>query len=190
MPDVNLQIQKILAGDKSAFQTLVEEHQRLVSHIVFRMIPNREDREDTCQEVFLKVYQNLGNFRSESKLSTWIAKIAYNACLNHMEKRKLLLFDDLSSEEQSKDRFAEKVHHPDQLTDEKEISSLLQAEIDKMPVHFRAILTLYHLDGMSYNEIGEILSLPAGTVKSYLFRARRLLKERLLAKYQPEDLCH
>jgi RNA polymerase sigma factor (sigma-70 family) len=190
MSDIKLQIQKILTGDKSAFQTLVEEHQRLVSHIVFRMVSNREDREDTCQEVFLKIYQNLGKFRSESKLSTWIAKIAYNACLNHLEKRKLLLFDDLSSEEQSKDRFAENVHRPDQLTDEKEISSLLQAEIDKLPIHSRAILTLYHLDGMSYNEIGEILNLPEGTVKSYLFRARRLLKERLLAKYQPEDLCH
>jgi len=190
MTDVKLQIEKILAGDKTAFQTLVEEHHRLVSHVVFRMISNREDREDTCQEVFLKIYQNLSNFRSESKLSTWIAKIAYNTCLNHLEKRKLLLLDDLSSEEQSQVSSLENVHRPDQLTDEKEISSLLQAEIDKMPVHFRAILTLYHLDGMSYNEMGEILSSPEGTVKSYLFRARRLLKERLLAKYQPEDLCH
>jgi len=190
MTDAKLQIERILTGDKSAFKVFVEEYQRLVSHIVFRMISNREDREDTCQEVFLKIYQNLSNFRSESKLSTWIATIAYNTCLNHLEKRKILLLDDLSSEEQSLNRFAENVHRPDQLTDEKEISSILQAEIDKMPLHFKAILTLYHLDEMSYNEIGKILNLPEGTVKSYLFRARRLLKGRLLAKYQPEDLCH
>jgi RNA polymerase sigma factor (sigma-70 family) len=190
MADVKRQIQKILKGDKAAFQALVEEHQRLVSHIVFRMISNREDSEDTCQEVFLKIYQNLSNFRSESKLSTWIAKIAYNTCLNYLEKRKLPLWDDLSFEEQSLDGFSENNHRPDELIDEREISFLLQTEINKMPVHFRTILTLFHLDGMSYNQIGEILDLPAGTVKSYLFRARRLLKERLLTKYQPEDLCH
>jgi len=190
MPDVKLQIQKILTGDKDAFQWLVEEHQRLVSHIVFRMVSNREDREDTCQEVFLKVYQNLGNFRSESKLSTWIAKIAYNTCLNYLEKRKLPLLDDLPFEEQSPESFLEYNQRPDKLTDEREMSALLQAEIEKMPAHFRTILTLYHLDEMSYAQIGEVMRLPAGTVKSYLFRARRLLKERLLAKYQPEDLCH
>jgi RNA polymerase sigma factor (sigma-70 family) len=190
MPDVKLQIEKILTGDKVAFQALVEEHQRLVSHIVFRMVSNREDREDICQEVFLKIYQNLNRFRSESKLSTWIAKIAYNTCINYLEKRKLPLWDDLSFEEQSLKSLSESKDHPDEFMEGREISFCLQGEMNKMPVHFRTILTLYHLDGMSYNQIGEILSLPAGTVKSYLFRARRLLKGRLLAKYQPEDLCH
>jgi len=190
MQNDKLLIEKILAGDKIAFHAFVEEYQRLVSHIVFRMVSNREDREDTSQEVFMKIYQNLNSFRSESKLSTWIAKIAYNTCLNYLEKRKLPLLDDLSFEEQSLASFSENNPRPDELTDEKEISFLLQAEIDKMPVHFRTILTLYHLDGMSYNQIGKITGLPDGTVKSYLFRARKLLKERLLAKYQPEDLCH
>lgn len=190
MTDVKLQIQNILSGDKAAFQALVEEHKRLVSHIVFRMVSNKEDREDNCQEVFLKVYQNLNNFRSESKLSTWIAKIAYNTCLNYLEKRKLLLLDDLPFEKQSPDSFLEDNQRTDKLTYEREISVFLQVEINKMPVHFRTILTLFHLDGMSYHQIGEALSLPEGTVKSYLFRARKLLKERLLVKYQPEDLCH
>jgi RNA polymerase sigma factor (sigma-70 family) len=197
MADVKLQIQRILKGDKAAFRALVEQHQRLVSHIVFRIVSHKEDREDTCQEVFLKIYQNLGNFRSESKLSTWIAKIAYNTCIDYLGKRKLTLLselgscgDDLSFEEKSFESFSEDNKQPDKLLDKREISLLLQVEIDRMPVHFRTILTLYHLDGMSYYEIGEILSLPEGTVKSYLFRARRLLKERLLAKYQLEDLCH
>jgi len=190
MQNDKLLIEKILAGDKIAFQAFVEEYQRLVSHIVFRMISNREDREDTCQEVFLKIYQNLSSFRSESKLSTWIAKIAYNTCLNYLEKRKLLLLDDLSIGEQSLASFSENNPRPDELTDERELTFLLKTEIEKMPVHFRTILTLYHLEGMSYNQIGKITGLPDGTVKSYLFRARRLLKERLLAKYQPEDLCH
>ena len=190
MQNNKLLIEKILAGDKIAFQSFVKEYQCLVTHIVFRMISNREDREDTCQEVFMKIYQNLSSFRSESKLSTWIARIVYNTCLNYLEKRKLPLLDDLSFGEQAPESFSENNPRPDELTDERELTFLLQAEIEKMPVHFRTILTLYHLEGMSYNQIGEITGLPDGTVKSYLFRARRLLKERLLAKYQPEDLCH
>ncbi len=71
-------VNRIVAGNTRVFQTVIQEHQRLVSHIVFRMISNETDREDICQDVFMKVYQNLADFSFESKLSTWIAKIAYN----------------------------------------------------------------------------------------------------------------
>lgn len=137
----------------------------------------------------MKIYQNLSSFRSESKLSTWIAKIAYNTCINYSEKRKLPLWDDLPSQAQTPGSLQDRGGQPDCFTEEKEITIHLHSEIEKLPVHFRTILTLYHLDGMSYDEIGKITGMPEGTVKSYLFRARRLLKERLLAKYQPEDLC-
>jgi RNA polymerase sigma factor (sigma-70 family) len=189
MSDVKLQIEKILAGDKEACQALVEEYQRLVSHIVFRMVSNQADREDICQDVFLKVYQNLNEFRSESKISTWVAKIAYNTCINYLEKKRLPLWDDLPSQAQKPGSLRDRDVQPDCLTEEQEVTIHLHREIEKLPVHFRTILALYHLDGMSYNEIGKITGMPEGTVKSYLFRARRLLKERLLAKYQPEDLC-
>jgi RNA polymerase sigma factor (sigma-70 family) len=183
-------INKILVGNKKAFQSFIEEYQRLVSHIVFRMVSNRADREDICQDVFLKVYQNLGGFKFESKLSTWIAKIAYNTCISYLEKKRVPLFDDLSSENKSMESISDCSIRPDELTEGREISSLLQKEIEKMPVHFRTILTLYHLDQMSYNQIGQTMGLPQGTVKSYLFRARKLLRDKLMAKYQPEDLCH
>jgi len=187
--DTKLQIERILAGDRVAFKTLVEDYQRLVSHIVFRMVSVKEDREDICQDVFLRIYQNLGDFRSESKLSTWISRIAYNACLNHLEKRKLVPLEELSLPEQSVESFLEKSRRPDEITGEKEMGMLLENEISRMPVNFRTILTLYHLDEMSYAQIAEVMGMPEGTVKSYLFRARKLLKERLKAKYQPEDLC-
>jgi RNA polymerase sigma factor (sigma-70 family) len=189
MTDTKLQIERILSGDQAAFRALVEEYQRLVSHIVFRMVSIKEDREDICQDVFMRIYQNLCDFRSESKLSTWIAQIAYNACLNHLEKRKLVPLDELNSPEKSLENFLDKHRRPDEVTEEKEISVLLENEISRMPVTFRTILTLYHLDEMSYTQISEVMRLPEGTVKSYLFRARKLLKERLKAKYQPEDLC-
>jgi RNA polymerase sigma factor (sigma-70 family) len=154
------------------------------------MIQSPTDREDICQDVFLKVYENLGGFKFESKLSTWIAKIAYNTCLNHLEKKKVLLFDDISSDDRSLESLPGNTLAPDRLAEEKQTSSLLRKEIRKLPVHYKTIITLYHLDHMSYNEISEAMDLPEGTVKSHLFRARRLLKERLMSKYQPEDLCN
>ncbi len=188
--DSELLVKKTLAGNKKAFESIIQQHQRLVSHVVFRMVQNPADREDVCQDVFLKVYEGLGGFKFESKLSTWIAKIAYNTCLNYLEKKTVPLFDDLTPEEQSLESFPSRVQGPDRIVEEKEASVLLRSEIDRMPVHYRTILTLYHLDQMSYKEIGETMDLPEGTVKSYLFRARRLLKDRLMAKYQREDLCN
>ena len=183
-------VKKTLAGNKKAFESIIERHQRLVSHIVFRMVQNPADQEDICQDVFLKVYQNLRGFQFESKLSTWIAKIAYNACLSFLEKKRVPLFEDLMPEEKPIETAADCNYLPDQAVEGIETSTLLRTEIEKMPVHYRTILTLYHLDQMSYNEIGEAMELPEGTVKSHLFRARRLLKERLLAKYRREDLCN
>lgn len=181
-------VAKIIAGDARAFKSFILQYQRLVSHIVFRMIFNQADREDICQDVFVKVYQNLKEFNFESKLSTWIAKIAYNTCINYLEKKKVLLMDDLTSEGQSLDRCSADDILPDESVEKNDLSFRLQAEMEKMPVHFRTILTLYHLDEMSYCEISEIMQLPEGTVKSYLFRARRLLKKKLLSKYQKEEL--
>jgi len=190
MTDDKLAVKRTLAGNKKAFESIIEQHKRLVSHIVFRMLQNPADREDICQDVFLKVYENLGGFQFESKLSTWIAKIAYNTCLNYLEKKRVPLFDDLAPQEKPLDSVSDCSIRPDQIVEGREVSSLLQDEIEKMPVHYRTILTLYHLQQMSYKEIGEAMQLPEGTVKSYLFRARRLLKNRLTSKYQPEDLCH
>ena len=188
--DAELLVKKTLAGNKKAFESIIEAHQRLVSHIVFRMVQNAADQEDICQDVFLKVYQNLKGFQFESKLSTWIAKIAYNACLSFLEKKRVPLFNDLMPEEKSIETVSDCSYSPDQAVEGKEASALLRTEIGKMPVHYRTILTLYHLDQMSYKEIGETMELPEGTVKSHLFRARKLLKERLLAKYRREDLCN
>ncbi|MDH3891063.1 MAG: sigma-70 family RNA polymerase sigma factor [candidate division Zixibacteria bacterium] len=182
------QIERILAGDHKAFEEFVKEHQRLVSHIVFRMVSNDEDRKDICQDVFLKVHQNLAGFRNESKLSTWVGRVAYNRCLNHLEKKKVPLFEDHCAEGSTIDSVIGEAVQPDEYTEHQDMAMRLRAEIQELPAQYRAIVSLYHLDEMTYKEIGEITKLPEGTVKSYLFRARKLLKERLAAKYQPEEL--
>ena len=192
-------IEKIIAGDMRAFQALVEDYQRLVCHVVFRMVHNEEDREEICQDVFVKVYQNLSKFEQKSKLSTWIGRIAYNTCINYLKKKKVPLYEDLAPAEsgesgssQNKGSYLDRVPGGAKLADEtvsdKEMYKFLHEEIAQLPVQYRAILTLYHMDDLSYQEIGEIMSLPDGTVKSYLFRARKLLKERIIEKYPAEEL--
>lgn len=181
-------IETIVAGDKNSFKLLIEQYQKLVSHIVFRMIHKESDREDLCQEIFIKVYQNLTHFKFEAKLSTWIARIAYNTCINYLEKKKVALYEDLIPEDHTIESYTGNYISPENLAVDKNLSDLLQLEINMLPVQYRTILTLFHLDELSYTEISEIMDLPSGTVKSYLFRARKLLKQRLTEKFQQEEL--
>ncbi len=187
--DDRLLVRKVLDGEVRAFEIFVEKYKKLVSHIVFRMVRNVEEREDICQEVFMKIYKNLNNFHFSSKLSTWVAAIAYNNCVNYLQKRKEPLFEDIISEQKQLEIQDDNNISPDQRAEATDISSLLQMEIGKLPGSYRAIITLYHLDDMSYNEIVEITGLPIGTVKNYLFRARKMLKDRLMVRYRQEDLC-
>ena len=105
-----------------------------------------------------------------------------------LKKKKVPLFDGLAAENESIESCRGAYKPADELTVSKDVNLRLQHEIEKMPVQYRTILTLYHLDEMSYSEISEILGMPDGTVKNYLFRARKLLKERLNAKYEVEEL--
>lgn len=185
---ISLQIRKIKAGDKKAFRLLIDDHKRLVSHIVYRMVNDRAFQEDICQDVFLKVYQNLEKFRFEAKLSTWIARITYNVCLNYLKKKKPSLFDDRQAGGKTIESVEGTQTSPDLYAESADLFFILNKEIKQLDLPYRTILTLYHLDEMSYSEIGEIMDIPAGTVKSYLFRARKRLKGILLKKYRKEEL--
>ncbi len=188
MADRHPEIALILAGERGAFEQFVRKYERLVSHVVFRMVQSSDDRQDLCQEVFMSLYRNLDSFRQESKLSTWIGRIAHNKCLNFLEKKQLPLYDDISGTDNSIERVAADQQAPDERTASVDASDHLRAAIDRLPVMYGTILALYHLEGMPYKEIGDIMNLPDGTVKSYLFRGRKLLKEQLVERYRPEDL--
>lgn len=189
--DSRLLVAEILDGNRQAFEEIIRRYQRLVSHMVFRMVSNGTDREDLCQEVFIKVYRNLGSFRFGSKLSTWIAQVAYNTCINHLEKKRLPLIDDVLGDEadgSALERQPDRAFAPDDYAERKDIGCRVRVEIAKLPAQYRAVLTMYHLDDMCYEEIVQVTGLPMGTVKSHLFRARKLLKERLTEKYVLEDI--
>jgi len=188
MSELKELLQKIQNGDNQAFVQLIERYKRLVYNIVFRMVQNESDREDLCQDIFIKVYQNLGAFGFQAKFSTWIARIAVNTTINHLKKKKVPLFDDFSKNDTTIEDAVKDFKTPDIHAEELETSLKVEAEIQRLPVKWRTILTLFHIEEMSYTEIGEILNLPEGTVKSYLFRARKRLKEKLMNKYPQEEL--
>jgi len=170
-------ILKALQGEMRAFELLVKQYEKLVSFVVYRLIKNREDVEDVCQEVFIKVHRNLAQFDFKSKLGTWIASIAYRTAINHLKKYK---------DKQSID-YPEDLDHlhftresPGELLSKKDALAHLERTIAQLPEKYRVVVTLYHLREFSYAEIGEITGLAEGTVKTHLFRARQLLKESLM----------
>ena len=168
----------------------------MVAQIVFKMIGNPEDRKDIAQDVYLKAFSKLGGFRFQSKLSTWIAQIAYNTCLSWLEKKKLVFPGDGydgqgtgETIERISDRTAAgRYGEQETLMSRKELSVILQGEIDRLPAIYKILLTLYHQEELSYAEIVEITQLPEGTVKSYLFRARKALKDGLSVNYKMGEL--
>ncbi|MEX8545969.1 MAG: RNA polymerase sigma factor [Mucilaginibacter sp.] len=168
-------ISRILNGELSAFSLLVNQHEKLVVHMIGRIVQRLEDREDICQEVFLKVYKNLASFKFQSKLSTWIAQIAYGTAIKHLKKYNNKPLNDLLDLE---DRHSTDVN-PENILAKKDYYKFLHAEINKLPLQYKVVLTLYHLNEFSYQEIEEITGMPSGTVKNYLFRARKLLKDNL-----------
>lgn len=172
-------VARVLRGDAHAFGAIIKNTEGLVAVIIFRMIPNAEDRKDIVQDIYLKAFHNLAGFNFQSKLSTWIGKITFNTCLSWLEKKKLV--------------FPGELHHDDgQVTEspliQKERSTILREEIENLPPVYRTLVSLYHQEESSYEEMAQITGLPVGTVKSYLFRARKKLKENLLSKYKKEAL--
>jgi RNA polymerase sigma factor (sigma-70 family) len=179
-------LKQVLSGNQEAFREFIKLYEKLVFSIAGKLVDNADDLNDLCQDIFIKVYQSLNQFRNDCKISTWIGKIAYHSCLNYLRKKKSLTPDCMN--EYMLNRQTSQPAPPDRLAETGDISLRLKQEIDRMPVQFRIVLTLYHLEDLKYHEIAEIMALPEGTVKSYLFRARQLLKKRLLEKYEREEL--
>jgi RNA polymerase sigma factor (sigma-70 family) len=177
MFDENELIRTVLAGEEAAYRRLVKQYERLVFHVVHKIIDNEEDVQDIAQEVFMKVFKNLRNFKAESKLSTWIGQIAFRDSVNYLKKNKRK--NDKTTGIDSGFSLASNALNPSELSELSDINRIVRLGIKTLPEHYRQVLVLYHLEEFSYPEIGKITGMPEGTVKNYIFRARKLLKEYL-----------
>lgn len=193
MDEIKL-IERLRARDERAFNILFREYERRVFGLVFRFLGRRDEAEDITQEVFCQVFKAIDQFRGESKLSTWIFRIAVNACKNrtkYLSRRHSSSqeeFNDLADRApmtQAKGVTASDIARPDDMYAGREMERVVQQAIGMMSKDFREVLILCDIEEQSYEEIGVILDLPEGTVKSRIFRARAQLKaliEKLLGE--------
>jgi len=186
MMDDRTLVNKVLAGDLQAFRTLIRQHERLVSHMVGRLVKTSEEREELVQDVFLKVHDKLGEFAFQSRLSTWIATIAYRLSINHLRKGRMR-YTEVPEEEMITGPFIE-AQNPESVFEEDDMDAFVMKLIDLLPPQYKAVLTLFHVENMSYSEICQVMQMPEGTVKNYLFRARTLLKEHVKKHASKEEL--
>ena len=177
-------IRRVQSGDAAAFEPLLTAYEKGVYNLCLRMVKNPADAEDLAQESFLKAYRGLGAYRAESRFSLWLYRIASNLCLDYLRQQKRRPTAPLTVEDEDGDMRETEVAdgrlQPERLLEQKLTGDSLRRGLDALPPEFRQVLLLRELQGLSYEEIGGILGLESGTVKSRIFRARKKLCAWLL----------
>jgi RNA polymerase sigma-70 factor (ECF subfamily) len=175
-------------GDQEAFAQLVQRYQRLVFNLVYRMLQQYEETTEITQETFLAAWQGLPSFRGDARFSTWLYRIAYNCSLKQLElrKRDRALQIALEAEKTLENTNDEQRENAE--LDARDSQILVQEHLSHLPTKYRIVLILRHLQDMTYEEMAEILTMPIGTIKTHLFRARNLLKERLQSLHRESDM--
>ncbi|MFN2432670.1 MAG: RNA polymerase sigma factor [Gemmatimonadota bacterium] len=171
-------VRAALAGSERAFRTLVERYQRGVLSLVARIVGNREDAEDVAQEAFVKAFTKLDTFDPAYKFSNWLFKIAHNTALDALRKRGSEPAPAPSDDAEADplERIADpRAPAPDESAELAEFRTDVEAALGRLRPEYRAVVVLRHLEGRAYEDIADILELPLGTVKTFLFRARREL---------------
>lgn len=160
------------AGQGDAFGALVERYERAVYHLAYRTLREPEEAKDATQEAWVKAYRALGRFRTGARFSTWIFTICYRVCCDRLAARKRYTGAEIPD-------VADPTAGPERLYEVADDAARLRRAIDALPEKYRVVITLYHLQELHYEEIGTILGLPLGTVKTHLFRAKELLRTAL-----------
>lgn len=177
-------VRKVLAGDVNAFEQLVIENQKSVYNLALKIMKNESDALDVSQDVFLKAYTNLENFRGDSRFSVWLYRLAYNACIDASRKSKTgmnvsLTVQDEDSESAELD-LADTKPLPEEETERRETQREVQAAIQELPEEQRRIIVMREFSDMAYEDIASTLGISVGTVKSRLSRARKNLAKILI----------
>ena len=177
-------IERCKRGDLAAFNDLVRKYEKQVYNFAYRLTGNYDDANDVAQDAFLRVFNAIGTFRGDSSFSTWLFRITTNVFLDERKKAKAHPQTSLDEYmELGESSVARQIEDPsptpDAVLEEAERAQILQKAVGDLPEYQRAMVTLYHSQQKSYEEIAEIMDLPIGTVKSRLNRARLALKENL-----------
>ncbi|HNB53384.1 MAG TPA: sigma-70 family RNA polymerase sigma factor [Anaerolineales bacterium] len=164
----------IRRGETDTYGELVHRYQLSVFNVCFRLLGERRDAEDMTQEAFIRAYERLGMFDAERPFGPWIRRVAANLCLNRLNLKAM-------SHVELDEEFEEPAPHPgpEALLIAKQQAATVRAALLALPAHYRAVIELRHFQELEYDEMAKMLQLPMNTVKSHLFRARKMLAERL-----------
>lgn len=182
-------VEKLKNRDEDAFRLIVNKYQRSVLNSCYRFVNDSQTAEDLTQEVFIEVYRSVGNFRNESKLLTWIYRIAVFKSLDFLKsqkrKKRFAVIKSLFGEDEMEERIAGTDENgPAKQLENKESARILAWAIDKLPENQRIAFSLSKYDELSYNEIAEILGTTISSVESLIHRAKSNLKKRLFNYYK------
>ena len=174
--------------DESAFKRLVLTWQDMVYNTVLGIVQHEEDAEDVSQEVFVQVFQSISSFKSESKLSTWIYRIATTKALDHLRKKKrkkrFAFVQSLFGMQEQEKELPATFNHPGIILDNKEKAAVLFKALEKLPEKQKVAFTLHKVEGLSYQEIGEVMQTTLPAVESLIHRAKGNLKKQLTDYYR------
>lgn len=180
---VKKRVEKVKKGDRNAFGDLVEIYQHQLYQICFRMLGNRQEAEDAAQEAFTRAYVNIHTFDRNRKFSTWLFRIATNLCIDRIRKKKPDYHLDAELRGTEGLTLYSQIPNEDMLPEEEiltmEVQERVQYEISRLPDKYRAAIVLKYMEELSLAEIGEILNLPIGTVKTRIHRGREALRKQL-----------
>ena len=179
-------VKQAMGGDERSYDKLVEKYQRALHFHIMKMVKDREQIEDLVQEAFVKAFDNLNRYNTDYAFSTWLYRIATNHTIDYLRKKKL---QTLSIDEPVKTKGGEMQM---QLTDDsartdraiirKQRQQMVRKAIGELPVKYRRVIELRHMEEKSYQEISDALDKPLGTVKAHIFRAREMLYKELKDK--------
>jgi RNA polymerase sigma-70 factor, ECF subfamily len=181
-PDVRL-LELCRGGDAQAFEILFRKYQSYVYNVGLGMLCNSEDAADVTQETFLRLHRSLDSFRGDASFSTWLYRVAVNLCITELRRRGRQKFQFLEDVAHNEDAHLteEPGPHPDEAIQQAEERRVVHKVLQTLPPDYRAIMVLRHFQQLAYEEIAEVLGLSLSQVKTRLFRARKMFKDRFQA---------
>jgi RNA polymerase sigma factor (sigma-70 family) len=184
-PELIVQLQQ---GNESAFRKLVDDYEGMVYNTVIGIVQNEEDADDVTQEVFIQVYQSIHSFKGESKLSTWLYRIAVTKALDHEKRKKrkkrFAFLESLFGNAKEEIIHPADFHHPGIVLENKEKAGELFSALQQLPGNQRTAFTLHKLEGLSHQEIAAVMEITLSAVESLMGRAKSNLKKILQDYYQ------
>lgn len=182
-------IRRILAGEQRAYAELVDRHKDRAMTLAMRLLKNREDAEEALQDAFVRTFHALPRFEWKSSFSTWFYRIVYNVCATRLSRRGEEVFTTTDEQEHEGEwslELASPDEAPEVAAENLQFQQIVHEQIEKLPVLYGSILTLFLVQDMSYDEIVEVTGLPLGTVKARLFRARDMLRRGVARRMQDD----